>query len=325
MAFQKAKREKTQVRMALTGPTNAGKTYSAIRVAYGIIKAALEKEKGEGKVTDEEIFDKIAFIDTERRRGLFYAERDDLPLETGEFNWMDLAPPYTVDKYISAVSEASELVGPNGVIIIDSLTHAWASSGGVLDQKERLQKQAGKNSYTAWHEAGKLQDMLVNNVLSVQSHVIATMRSKMKYDLVENDKGKLAPKQLGLAPVQREDTEYEFDITLMLEKSNHTATIIKDTTFLSQVADEYENIGMLNEHLGSQLFKWLNQGVNTKTLLEEERVARIKEIQDLAKKHPELKTLYKQKLHPGTPAKELSVGQARQVLEQFSEYMREEE
>ena len=129
------------------------------------------------------------------------------------------------------MKEAASVVGPNGVIIVDSFSHAWDNEGGILDLKTQLEKSQNKNSFTVWNEAGKIQNNLVNTLLSVDCHVIVTLRSKMAYAMEQNERGKMEPVKLGLAPVQRENTEYEFDIVFNISR-NHYAVTSKDTTFL---------------------------------------------------------------------------------------------
>lgn len=235
MGFHKVEREKANLRMALTGVSGAGKTLGAIYIAYGITKD----------------WDKIAFIDTEHERARFYANRDDL--NTGEFLYEALNPPYSTDRYISLVKEAEKIVGNGGVIIIDSLSHAWNSEGGILEVKDKMAAMSGKNSYTAWNEAGKLQNQFINTILSVDCHIIVTMRSKMDYVLQVNERGKQEPVKVGLTPIQRDDTEYEFDIVLDIAR-NHIAVASKDTTFL----DTYGEI--ITIELGEKLKSWLEQG-----------------------------------------------------------------
>jgi hypothetical protein len=75
----------------------------------------------------------------------------------------------------------------------------------------------------------------------------------MEYTLVENDRGKQEPRKLGLAPVQRDDTEYEFDIVLDIAR-NHNAIASKDTTFL----DKYGAV--ITPELGKKLKAWLDEG-----------------------------------------------------------------
>ena len=235
--FEIATREKSKARIALTGSSGSGKTLSALYLAYGF--------------TND--WSKIALIDTEHERGRFYANRDDL--KTGAFLYASLTPPYSAERYISYVNEASKAVGEDGVVIIDSFSHAWDNEGGVLDYKSEIAKRQGKNEYTAWADAGKVQNNLVNTILSAPCHTIITMRAKMAYAMELNDKGKNVPVKIGLAPVQRENTEYEFDICFQIAQ-NHIAGISKDTTFLDGWS------GVITPELGSQLNEFLSKGVN---------------------------------------------------------------
>lgn len=235
MAFEKASRRRAKLRMALTGVSGAGKTLGALLIAYGI--------------TGD--WDKIALIDTEHERARFYANRNDFHI--GEFLYCPMSAPFSPDRYKILVREGADAVGPDGVVIIDSLTHAWSAEGGVLDIKDKIASQSGKNSYTAWSEAGREQSSLVNTILAVNCHAICTMRSKMEYALEMNDRGKQQPVKIGLAPVQRDDTEYEFDIVLDIARS-HIATASKDTTFLDRFGE------IITPELGKKLHAWLNVG-----------------------------------------------------------------
>lgn len=236
MAFKKVQRKAAKMRVALAGPSGAGKTLSSLYLAYG--------------VTSD--WDKIALIDTEHGRGQFYAERSDLG--TGAYLYDELTPPYSPERYIEKVREACKAVGSDGVVIIDSFSHAWNNEGGVLDIQNRLaENSTNKTSFSTWNEAGKIQNNLVNTILSLDCHVIITMRTKMAYAMELNDRGKTVPVKIGLEPVQRENTEYEFDIVFNVAR-NHIATISKDTTFL----DKFE--GVITSDLGRQLKDWLSNG-----------------------------------------------------------------
>ena len=257
--FEKVERKKAKLRLALTGVSGAGKTLSALYIAYGI--------------TDN--WDKIALIDTEHERARFYANREDLG--TGEFFYAPISAPFSPEKYKKLVAEGAEAVGEDGVVIVDSFSHAWNNEGGVLDIKDQIAARPNRNSYTAWAEAGKEQNSLVNEILSTDCHIIVTMRSKMDYILKENEKGRIEPQKVGLAPVQRDDTEYEFDIVLDIAR-NHVATASKDTTFL----DKYGCI--ITPELGVQLRNWLYQGKepdrcsDCKKIIKPTRTKSVKEI-----------------------------------------------
>ena len=233
--FEPATRKQSKARLALVGPSGSGKTLSALFLAYGI--------------TGD--WSKIALIDTEHERGRFYAERSEYNI--GQFLYAPLYPPYSPDRYIEYVTDAARAVGNDGVVIVDSFSHAWDNEGGVLDIKSSIAKQAGKNDYTAWDEAGRVQNGLVNAILSIPCHTIVTMRTKMAYAMEQNDKGKMQPVKIGLAPIQRENTEYEFDVVFQLNRE-HIACTSKDTTFLDTFS------GVITPELGKQLGDWLKEG-----------------------------------------------------------------
>lgn len=314
MAFIKADRTATFARIGLTGPTNAGKTTSAIRIAQGIVKQNLSK-KGNKNPTQEEIDAHIAVIDSERGRAKFYANRNEKEFKTGHFFHANLTPPYTVRKYIENVEEGANLVGEDGVVIIDSLSHAWAYTGGLLEVKTNMETKRGVNSFTAWNEAGQMQNDMVDRVLSVNCHLIATLRSKMNYVMETGDDGKTSIKQVGLKPVQRDDLEYEFDITLMLEKETHHARIIKDTTYLTTKKLPDGTIGLLNEKFGEELIKWLDEGIDPHEIAEEERISNVEKIQTMCKANPDLIMTYKKFFKK--KSRDLDLNETRKALNEL--------
>lgn len=237
--FETVTRQKSKLRMGLVGTSGSGKTLGALYIAYGITAD----------------WSRIALIDTEHERGRFYANRTDLEIPTGEFLYQSLTAPYSPEKYIAYVQEAAAAVGPDGAIIVDSFSHAWDNEGGVLDIKNEIAKtQKNGNSFSAWDEAGKVQNNLINAVLSVNAHTIVTMRAKMAYAMETDERGKTRPVKIGLAPVQRENAEYEFDVVMNISR-DHTAVTSKDTTFLDTFC------GVITPEIGKQLHEWLDNGV----------------------------------------------------------------
>jgi hypothetical protein len=57
-----------------------------------------------------------------------------------------------------------------------------------------------------------MHNALVDAMLASNCHIIATMRSKTEYVLEQNERGKTVPRKVGVAPVQRDGLEYEFDV-----------------------------------------------------------------------------------------------------------------
>jgi len=199
MAFKRATKFESKLRLALSGPAGAGKTYTALTLATALADGG-----------------QVALIDTEHGSASKYAdlfEFDTLCLET-----------FHPQKYIDAIHEA-EAAGYS-VLIIDSLSHAWSGQGGLLEEKDKIARaKYSGNSFSAWNDASAIQNKLVNVILGAKLHIIATVRSKMDYVLETGANGKTMPRKVGMAPVQRDDLPYEFDVFCSLESDN---TLIVD-------------------------------------------------------------------------------------------------
>ena len=227
--FSKAERRKAKLRLAITGPAGSGKTYGALLVAMGL-------------------GGKIALIDTENGSGNLYSS-------LGEYYVEPLEAPYTVEKYLTAIHGAEQ--AGFDVLIIDSLSHAWAGEGGLLERKDKIAEiNKNVNGYTAWGKVTPLHNKLIEAILSSRCHIIATMRSKTEYVLVENDKGKKEPRKVGLAPVQRDGVEYEFGTVFDLG-ADHTVSVSKDRTSLFD-----GQIFALSKDIGSKLKEWMESGID---------------------------------------------------------------
>lgn len=193
--FTKAVKTDAKLRMAIIGPSGSGKTYTALAIATAL---------ADGKP--------IAVVDTEYGSASKYAGRF-------EFDVAEMTPPYKPDKYVMAIKEAAN--AGYGVVILDSLTHAWNGEGGLLDIVDNIAKSRyNGNSFAAWKDATPLQKALIEAMLSSNIHVIATMRSKTEYVLEEDSRGKKVPKKVGMAPEQRAGLEYEYDVVLEMSIDN---------------------------------------------------------------------------------------------------------
>ncbi len=226
--IRKAERAQSKLRIGLAGPSGAGKTMSALKLARGIVGP-------EGK---------ILMIDTERGSGDLYAHLT-------EYDIISLQPPYAPKKYVEAI-EAGEDAGYDA-IIIDSLSHAWSDEGGLLDQADKL--SSGGNRFTVWASLTPQHRNLVNGMLNSDAHIIATVRSKQEYAM-ENDAktGRASVRKLGMAPVQRDGMEYEFTTMFDIEQ-NHSAHASKDRTDLFK-----EEVFIITENTGERLISWLKEG-----------------------------------------------------------------
>jgi len=222
--FQKAERRAVKVKLGVTGPSGAGKTFSALRLARGIA--------GQGK---------IAFIDTENGSASLYSDRFD-------FDVINLDPPFTPDKYVEAINAA--VTGGYSVVVIDSFSHAWEQ---VLEKKTAMDARGG-NSFTNWGVAGKDLKTILTQILQSDIHIVAAMRSKTEYSQEKDEKtGKTVVKKLGLAPIMRDGIEYEFSVVFDVAM-NHEAATSKDRTGLFS-----DKLFQITEKTGEQILAWLHQ------------------------------------------------------------------
>jgi len=234
--FKKAEKKKSKLRLAIEGASGSGKTYSGLILAKSIGK-------------------KIAVIDTENGSASLYSDDFD-------FDVLELAPPYTPERYIEGI-KAAEQSGYD-VILIDSISHEWSGEGGCLD----IVNHIGGNSYTAWGKVTPRHDKFINAILRSSAHVICTMRSKAAYDTGKDDRGKMTIQKKGTAPIQRESVDYEFTIVFDLNQK-HYAIAAKDRTKMFDNKDF-----MITQETGDQIINWLNSGVE---VVDNEKTTLIKE------------------------------------------------
>lgn len=203
--FRRAERKQVKLKVGISAPSGAGKTYSALLMAYGICKD----------------WSKIAVIDTENGSAELYSN-------LGEYSVCPIVPPYTPKKYMEAI-KAADAEGFE-VLIIDSLSHAWSGEGGLLDMQDKVTKASKSgNSYTAWREITPEHNRLIDAILQSDMDVIVTTRAKAEYVINDTGNGKKEIKKIGLAPVFRDGLEYELTVFFDMSQE-HVATTSKDRT-----------------------------------------------------------------------------------------------
>lgn len=225
-SFKKATKEQSKARLALMGPAGSGKTFSALTFAQALGK-------------------KIAVIDSEKGSAAKYADRF-------EFDTCDLEnhDPRTYTKLIKEAEKEYD------VLIIDSLSHAWSGKDGALEQVDKAAKRSQSgNSFSAWREVTPMHNDLVDAMVGARCHIIATMRTKQEYVLEENEKGKKVPRKVGMAPVQRDGVEYEFDVIADLN-IEHDLIVSKSRC---PALDSYVK-NRPGVEFGETLAQWVNGG-----------------------------------------------------------------
>lgn len=233
LIFQEAKRKAAKARIAICGPSGAGKTESSLILAGGLAGAN----------------GKIALLDTEAGSSQIAAGKSYIP----KFSILVMNPPFAINKYIEAIN-AAEKAGFS-VMIIDSSTHAWDGSGGLLHKADALTEVDPKhNSYTAYKKITPEQNKFVERILQANMHMILTVRSKMEYVMEKDEQtGKTAVKKIGLMPVQRNDFSYVFDVWLNVESKTHIATADDKNRY-----EVFQTPEVITRESGVKLLNWLN-------------------------------------------------------------------
>lgn len=193
MKFEVATKFRGHARVALVGPSGAGKTFTALALAT-------------------EFGGPIAVIDTERGSAAKYARGE------GFASYLTAQPDRHDPREFPAMLRAAATHCSGGTLIIDSLTSWWSGPGGLQELVDRL--AGGGNSFQAWGKVRPYERAMYDALLSFPGHVIVTMRSKTEYVIEEDSRGKKVPRKVGLAPEQRQGIEYEFDIVGELDDEN---------------------------------------------------------------------------------------------------------
>lgn len=225
--FTKAVRERVKLKALLTGPSGSGKTFGALALATAMAPG------------------KVAMIDSEHDRGLYYAD-------TFEFDRLAL-PNLKYETYMAALDAAVQ--AGYEVVVLDSLSHAWEE---LLERKSAEEARNPKaNSYTLWNKYGEMWGDLIRKILECPVHLICTSRSKQAYEQVKDERGKTVVQKVGMAPQVRDGVEYEFALVFDLLIS-HSASVSKDNTQLFDMAETYD---LTDSVLARKITAWVNGGV----------------------------------------------------------------
>lgn len=227
---RKAQKHSVKLKMAIQGPSGSGKTEGALALAKNFVPNA-----------------KVLVIDTENDSASLYADRY-------EFDTISLHAPYTSARYQQAMHAA--VAGGYDVLIVDSISQQWDGEGGILRRKEEKDRSGG-NSFTNWASFTPEHTKFMEFIKQLPIHTIVTMRSKQAYVLEKNDRGKETPRKVGLDPIQREGTEYEYTIVFEVGMS-HRATTSKNRTTLFQGDDP---IDLTSPLVAESIKTWLANGV----------------------------------------------------------------
>jgi hypothetical protein len=239
-----AVREKTPILVGLVGPSGAGKTYSALRLAAGF-----------QRVTGGETY----FIDSEARRALHYAEKF-------QFRHVPFGAPFSPLDYLAAIEYCVNKAAASKktpTIVIDSMSHEHEGPGGVLEMHQAEHARLGGRDGTkllAWGKPKAARRRLINSILQLEANFVFCFRAKQKLKI---EKGK-DPENMGYQPISGDEFIYEMTLKcLLLPGANGTPTWQSDMLgeramikLPEQFRRTFNANPQLTEDIGEQLAAW---------------------------------------------------------------------
>jgi hypothetical protein len=210
--------------IGIAGVSGSGKTYSAIKLAYGLANGVGEK---------------VGFLDTENRRGSLYADIVSDPFLIG-----DLYAPFSPQRYVDAILEFQK-AGVE-VLVIDSVSHEWEGPGGCEDIAN-----ASTNKVIGWANAKAAHKRFMNVLLQSNMHIVACIRAREKIDFSDPKN----PRPLGVQPIVEKNFPFELTVSLMMRDGGRRQDVLKCPADLLPVLGRGE--GYLTEADGGLLREWI--------------------------------------------------------------------
>jgi hypothetical protein len=255
--FTPATRKQSKVKVALTGPSGAGKTLSGLKLLHTLT----------GSHTVADGIERIALIDTERDSADKYAVDPTepgvtglTPQQAGGYGFAKVSPiRYDPRELVTMIDEAAHQ-GFTG-LQVDSLSHYWFGAGGVLELVDLFARNHGGRAMDGWKDVRPIERANIEALMAFPGHVVVCLRSKQRYDIEDGNDGRKKVVKLGLQPDQRESLEFEFDLVGDID-SEHYLRVNKTRCS----ALDGQVIHKPGEELGEQLLEWLAHGEPPQTI-----------------------------------------------------------
>ena len=209
MPFKPPVVQEQKGRIAIEGVAGVGKSKTGLGILRGIVGPS----------------GRIAAIDTEHGRLKGYAGTFPGTHQPLGYDGMELVD-FGVEFYIEAIQEAAHARYDG--LLIDSVSHAWAGKGGILELVDKLKSESSKNDAfgAGWRQATPKHNRFIDAILAAPMHVVCTIRQKADYVMEKDEAGNTKITKVGMAPIQRDGFDYEFDLIGSMDK-DHTLTFTK--------------------------------------------------------------------------------------------------
>lgn len=266
--YETAVRKQVPLLVGLVGPSNSGKTFSALRLATGM-----------ARVTPGD----IALIDTENGRATHYAK-------DFTFKHVPFAPPFSPVDYLKAIQHCFDKGATT--IIVDSGSHCWEGEGGVLEwhdaETERIRQAwnvtAEKAQFPAWAKPKQAYQKLVNKMLQMKVNLIWCFRAKHKSKPVKGQ----GIQDLGFMSIAGSEMMWEFPLQLLLPPGSagvpQLLPELVGEKMMVKVPGYFQHLfadpETLSEDIGQQIAEWAKGDVEAPS--DEEAAAAISQVMGAA-------------------------------------------
>lgn len=270
-----ATKEALPLKLMLSGPAGAGKTFGSIRLAYGLRPDGVDAKDWKILVADTEERSANKYVG-EYADGVkfrFFAE----PVDAAAFS------PDRLEEIIDlAVSEKID------VLVLDSASALWRYCLTIVDNEKKRSKSG--DGISAWKSGDSCYRRWTQAILAAPLHVILNFRSKHAIAQERNEvTGKIEVKKLGLEPDVRQDFPFIPDVTIAIDPIDHSFVV--DKTRCRKLDRAVFTIDRTKE-LAHILRDWLNDP----EAVEESREADAKKIQEAAEEQTRLMAAMDEKL-----------------------------
>ena len=222
-------KEKTGVFVALTGTSNAGKTWSALELATGLASNG-----------------RIAVLDTEGGRTVHLKHAFDFDVDI-------MGAPFSPGEFAKAAIEAEN--AGYACLLIDSFSQEWVGEGGVLSMQQQ-EVERGMKGVATWAKPKSAHKAMVNSLLQRRIPIVFSIRGEKGVKPAENPREQPTPYYKSLTD---KSLPFEMTIAFRLDPARKGYIDLSDAgayKLEGAHAEIFKDGERLSRAMGEQLRNW---------------------------------------------------------------------